>query len=93
MISAAQAGFSNKLIQRIPITAPGTDTALVIQTGASQLRSTFHGEQLVGVLTAYMDGLRVPFALAIACAAISTLIAFAPKWQSIKGKTPMTAAA
>ena len=93
MISAAQAGFSNKLIERIPITAPGADVAQVIMTGASELRSTYHGEQLAGILTAYMDGLRVPFAIAIACAAVSTLLAFAPRWESIKGKIPMMAAA
>lgn len=84
MISAAQAGFTNKLVERLPITAPGADKALVIMTGASELRHVFHGEQLSGILTAYLDGLRVPFALAIACAALSTLIAFGPKWQTIK---------
>jgi MFS transporter, DHA2 family, glioxin efflux transporter len=84
MISAAQAGFSNTLIDRLPITAPGADKALVITTGASELKSTFHGEQLAGILTAYLDGLRVPLTLAIACAALSMVIAFAPKWQTIK---------
>lgn len=84
MISAAQAGFSNKLISQAAILAPGVDKTLVVMTGASELRTTFHGAQLNGVLNAYMDGLRVPFAIAIACAAISTLLAFAPKWQKIK---------
>jgi MFS transporter, DHA2 family, glioxin efflux transporter len=84
MISAAQAGFTNKLIERLPFTAPGADKTLVLMTGASELRNTFHGEQLAGVLAAYMDGLKVPFALAIACAATSTLVAFGPKWQTIK---------
>lgn len=84
MISAAQAGFSNKLIARAAVLVPSANQTLVVMTGASQLRSTFHGPQLAGILTAYMDGLRVPFAIAIACAAVSTLIAFAPKWQKIK---------
>ena len=84
MISAAQAGFSNKLIARAAVLAPGADQTLVIMTGASELRKTFHGAQLGGILNAYMEGLRVPFAIAIACAALSTCIAFAPKWQKIK---------
>jgi hypothetical protein len=84
MISAAQAGFSNKLISQAAVLAPGVDRTLVVMTGASELRTVFHGAQLNGILNAYMDGLRVPFAIAIACAAVSTVLAFAPKWQKIK---------
>ncbi|KAI9876565.1 MAG: hypothetical protein M1823_007254, partial [Watsoniomyces obsoletus] len=45
-ISAAQAGFTNKLLQRLPITAPGVSPELVIITGATELRNVFTAEQL-----------------------------------------------
>ena len=86
-ISAAQAGFANKLLQRIPITAPGVDPGLVAVTGATQLRTVFRPEDIPGILVAYMDGLKVAFAIAIATSAVAFIISFTPRWRdNIKGK-------
>ena len=91
-ISAGQAGFANKLLQRIPVTAPGVSPALVVATGASDLRKVFSPEQLPGILVAYLDGVRVAFAIAVAVACVGFVLAFAPRWQTLKGKQVAAAA-
>ena len=92
-ISAAQAGFANKLLKRVPITAPGVNPGLVLSTGASELRKVFDAAQIGGILEAYMDGLKVTFAISIACACVTALLVLAPRYESIKGKIPMAGAA
>jgi hypothetical protein len=79
LISGGQAGFTNKLIQTIPHKVPGLDPAAVIATGATDLRKVFDADQIPGILAAYIEGLRVPFALCIACCCIAFLVSFAPK--------------
>ena len=88
-ISAAQAGFVNKMLARLPITAPGVNPGLVVSTGATELRKVFHAAQIDGILEAYMDGIKVTFAISIACACLTTLLVLAPRYESIKGKIPM----
>lgn len=87
-ISAGQAGFSNKMLHKLPVYAPTVDRALVLVTGATDLRNVFTAEQIPGILTAYMEGLRVPFAIAIACGCVTFFLSFAPRWENIKGKIP-----
>ncbi|KIW12121.1 hypothetical protein PV08_09395 [Exophiala spinifera] len=92
-ISAGQSGFTNKMLEEIPKRAPGVDSGLVVATGATELRKVFDAAQLPGILSAYMEGLRVPFAIAIACACVTFLLSFAPRWESIKGKVKLDAGA
>ena len=89
LISAGQAGFTNKMLKEIPKKVPGVSPSLVVATGATDLRNVFSATEIPGILSAYMEGLRVPFAIAIACACVSFLIAFTPKWESIKGKVKL----
>ena len=89
-VSAGQTAWANRLLSRIPVTAPGVDPKLVVATGATQLRNVFSAEQLPGILTAYMDGLKLTFALVIALAGITLPIALFAKWRNVK---PATAAA
>ena len=88
-ISAAQAGFANKLLKTLPSKAPGVNPKLVVATGASELRSVFAAKDIPGVLSAYLDGLRVAFAISIALACVSTVLVLAPRRQNIKGKMQM----
>jgi hypothetical protein len=90
-ISAGQAAFANRLLARIPVTAPGVNPALVVATGATDLRKVFSAHDLPGILVAYLDGLRVAFAIAIATACLGFILAFAPRWQTLKGKDVMAA--
>jgi MFS family permease len=88
-ISAAQSGFTNKMLKELPLRAPGVNAALVIATGATDLRKVFTADQIPGILDAYMQGLRVPFIIAIACACVTALLAFTPRYESIKGKVKL----
>lgn len=83
-ISAGQAGWANKMLKLIAEKVPDVSPGLVVATGASELRDVFTAEQLPGILDAYMEGIRVPIAIAIALACVSTVLAFAPRWEKIK---------
>jgi len=85
-VSAGQTAFANRLLARVPVTAPGVDPALVVATGATQLRSAFSVENISGILIAYMDGLKLSFALGIALAGVTLPIALFAKWQNVKPK-------
>lgn len=65
-MSAAQSAFINQLLLKPVTTAPKVDPALVLATGARQLRSVFTSEEMPGILLAYMHILKVAFAIAIA---------------------------
>ncbi|KAL8823438.1 MAG: hypothetical protein Q9191_005855 [Dirinaria sp. TL-2023a] len=83
-VSAGQTAFANRLLARLPSTAPGVDPKLVVQTGATQLRHVFPKDQIPGIIVAYMDGLKLTFALTIALAGIGLPIALFAKWRNIK---------
>lgn len=92
-ISAAQAAFANRLLSRVVTTAPSADPLKVIATGATELRKVFSADQVEGILVAYMAGLKITFAIAIATAGVAFLLAFTPRWESLKGKVKPGAAA
>lgn len=73
IVSAGQSAFANTLIKTLPFTAPGVESGQVIRTGAAELRNKFSTTVLPGVIQAYMDGLQIVFAVAIASAGIATL--------------------
>ena len=87
-VSAGQTAFANRLLSRIPVTAPGVDPALVVATGATQLRHVFPTVEIPGISAAYMDGLKATFALVTALAGITMPIALFAKWQNVKPETP-----
>lgn len=85
-VSAAQAAFVNRMLKKLPETAPNVDPRLVVATGATDLSRVFSPEELPGILEAYMAGLKVAFILCIALGAVSVVASFFPKWVSLKGK-------
>ena len=83
-VSAGQTAFTNRLLARVPITAPDVDPKLLVATGATQLRHVFSQEQIPGIIKAYMDGLKTTFALTIALAGISLPIALFARWRNVR---------
>lgn len=73
-MSAAQTGFTNQLVKDVAKFAPNVNPALVVATGATELRDVFDKADIPGILQAYMSGLRVAYALAIAVAGIAVLV-------------------
>lgn len=88
-VSAAQAAFASTLVRRASVYVPGIDTAALLSVGATELRATYSADQLPGVLLAYMDGLRVCFAFAIALLSISFLFTLAPRWDALRPAAPV----
>ena len=93
LTSAGQAAVTNTLIRRLPETAPSVDPAAVVITGVSQIRQVFTANDVPGIILAYMDGLKVAYAIAIACAGVAVLVSAASKWKNLKGKVQMGGAA
>ncbi|KAL7908475.1 major facilitator superfamily domain-containing protein [Trichoderma velutinum] len=87
MVSAAQAGFVNVMINNLPKTAPGVNPALVVGTGATDLRKVFSENQIPGILVAYMQGLKASFAIGIASSGIAFIIIIIMTTALIFGST------
>lgn len=74
MVSAAQAAFVNVLVKVLPHSAPGVDPAIVVNTGATDLRKVFSAEQVPGILIAYMHGLKIAFAIGLASTGVAFIV-------------------
>lgn len=70
-VAAAQSAFVNQIIVTLAAIAPSINSALVVSTGASELRDVFTVEQMAAILPAYMTGLKVAYAISIAAAGIA----------------------
>lgn len=75
-VSAGQAGFTNTLLKQVPIYAPNVSPQQVVSTGATELRKVFDEADIPGILRAYMNGLKVSYAIAIAVAGMSVIFTF-----------------
>lgn len=83
-ISVAQNVFSNKLLSNLKEVVPGIDPALVIRTGATDLKSIIPPQYYDGTLIAYNAALRSTFYVAVAMAAFSIFGSAAMEWRSVK---------
>jgi hypothetical protein len=74
-ISVAQVLFTNKLLQSVRENLPDVNPALVVITGATELRSVWSGSTLAAILRSYMAGLKDAYTLAIALGGVAVIIA------------------
>lgn len=93
MVSAGQSAFTNRLLQKLPTLAPSVSPALVSSTGITEIRKVFPADVIPGIVTSYLDGLKVAYAVSIALGGVAVLVSFASKWKNIKGKETMGGAA
>lgn len=75
-VSAAQSAFTNRLMNRLTQLDPNINPQTVIATGATQIRQAFPADQVPSIVVAYMAGLKVAFALVVALAGVTCLLAF-----------------
>ncbi|KAK0609497.1 major facilitator superfamily-domain-containing protein [Immersiella caudata] len=96
-VTAAQTAFVNKLTQTLQLTAPDLDPLQVVHTGATAIRDVFPAEQVAGVIDAYMVGIRVAFAIAVAGAGLGMVIGLfnlaGGKWRMSSSETKEVAVA
>ncbi|KAK1493568.1 major facilitator superfamily transporter [Colletotrichum cuscutae] len=85
-VAAAQSGFLITVLKKVAENVPNVDPNLVALTGATQIRTAFPADAVPGVIQAYMDGLKVAFALAVAGAGISFLISLGSRWSKLNTK-------
>lgn len=92
-VSAGESAFTNIMLGKLPVTAPSVDPQTVAATGVTQLRAVFDSELIPGIVAAYMDGLRVAYAVAIAAMGIAVVVACGNRWVNLKGKVVVGGAA
>lgn len=81
------------MLAKLPFTAPSVDPSLVASTGVTELRNVFTAEQMPGIIVAYMDGLKISYAVAIAATGAALIISLASKWRNLRGKVVLSGAA
>jgi hypothetical protein len=87
-VACAQAAFASTIVRRVSVHAPTVEPRLLLDLGATELRNRYNGDELQGILQAYMDGLRVAFAVAIALLGVGFLFSFVPKWDDFRPSQP-----
>jgi MFS transporter, DHA2 family, glioxin efflux transporter len=82
-VSAAQSAFVNTIVSRLPSTAPNVLPTQVVVTGATDIRRVFASDDIPGILLAYMDGLKVVFAIGIAGTGMAFLVGLGSRWKKL----------
>ncbi|EEY22289.1 GliA [Verticillium alfalfae VaMs.102] len=82
-VAGAQAGFLQTILKTLRDTAPQISQEQVILTGATEIRHAFPTDVVPLVIEAYMDGLRVTFALVIAGAGVAFVASLGSRWKKL----------
>ncbi|CAD0081529.1 unnamed protein product [Aureobasidium vineae] len=85
-ISVGQNVFTNKLVSGLKAAVPDLNPAIVLQTGATELKNAIDEKYRTGVLQAYNDALTNSYYVAVALATLSIVGSLAVEWKSVKGK-------
>lgn len=93
MVSVAQNVNTNQLLSGLARTVPTLNPAIVLRTGATELKNIVPPDMLEGVLIAYNDALTRTFYVAVATAALSIVGAALIEFKSVKVKKVTTPAA
>ncbi|CZR45113.1 uncharacterized protein FPRO_15712 [Fusarium proliferatum ET1] len=78
-LSASQSAFVNRLLSSLP-PIEGVEPARVVETGATQIRSTFAPNVVPGIVSAYMVGIKTAFLIAIAGTSVAFVFSWGSKW-------------
>lgn len=82
-VSAAQSAFVNEMTGALPRTAPGVDAAVVVLTGATEIRNKFPADQVPGIVEAYMIGIKVALALAVGGTGAGFVVSLCNSWRRL----------
>ncbi|KAH7007948.1 major facilitator superfamily transporter [Microdochium trichocladiopsis] len=91
LLSGAQSAFVNELLRNLKEYVPAVPPEMVIATGATQIQTAFPAAQVPGILQAYMEGIRVVFAISTAAAGLAFVASLASSWKRLSGE-PLKAA-
>ncbi len=85
-ISVGQNIFSNRLLTDLAANVPNIDPSVILNIGATSLRSAIDPGNLSGVLEAYNSAIASTFYVSVAMAAFSIVGSLGMEWKSVKGK-------
>ena len=88
-VSAGQAAFENTLVGSLATYAPSISPPQIITTGATEIRNVFPAEDVRGILLSYLAGLHVVFAMAVALAGVTLVVALFAPWRRINTNAAM----
>ena len=83
-ISVGQNVLTSHLVDGISRLVDGLDPALIVNTGATDLRGLVPGELLPAVLEVYNEALRQVFLISTGLASVTILGALGLEWRSVK---------
>ena len=85
-VAIGQTVFTNRLSTNLATNVPILNPEIVLNTGATSLRTAVDTSSLVGVLVAYKDALIHAYYVSVAIAVLSIIGALGMEWKSVKGK-------
>jgi MFS transporter, DHA2 family, glioxin efflux transporter len=91
-VSAGQSALANVVLKKLPLYVPHLNPASVFAVGATELKNVFSAVELRGIQHAYMDGLHISWAIAIACSGGALIVSFFSKWRNLKRENMNTGA-
>ena len=91
-IAIGQNIFTNRLSTNLATNVPILNPEIVLNTGATSLRTAVDPSSLEGVLVTYNDALIHAYYVSVAIAVLSIVGALGMEWKSVKGKKVEAAA-
>ncbi|KAF4334007.1 major facilitator superfamily transporter [Fusarium beomiforme] len=82
-VSAGQSAFVNIMLDVLPTDAPGVNPLQLLATGATEVRATFPTDQLNGILSAYMSGIKGAFAVGIGGVGLAFVVSLLQRWDRL----------
>ncbi|KAM0246363.1 hypothetical protein ACHAQJ_010257 [Trichoderma viride] len=83
LVSGSQSAFLNTMIRHVLKNAPQVSQATLVLTGATEIRNRFPLDQQPFVIDGYMAGIKVVFAMCVACTGVATLIGLGMRWKKL----------
>ncbi|WKT53554.1 Major facilitator superfamily [Fusarium oxysporum f. sp. vasinfectum] len=82
-VSAGQSAFVNIMLDVLPTDAPGVNPFQLLATGATEVRATFPTDQLNGILSAYMSGIKGAFAVGMGGVGLAFVVSLLQRWDRL----------
>ncbi|KAJ1327417.1 MFS multidrug transporter [Microdochium nivale] len=85
-VAVGQTVFANGLARELVLRLPGIDPALILSSGATNLKNILSPDQLVQAIAAYNTALTSTFFVGVGLAVAMLIGSSLVEWKSVKGK-------
>jgi hypothetical protein len=75
------------MIRKVTHRDPNINLGTLVLTGATEIRNNFNATEIPIVVDGYMAGLKVVFAMCIACTGIALLISLMVRWKKLNAES------